>query len=106
MDIGEDRTDAFIYRLQRFLPSPVHARPQLLKTLKERAPGASTAAKLVATTVFDAGDSRGLFCKIHVAFGELQSGLLVAPISHISFGRRHPITLEIAARRQGARAAR
>jgi len=57
-------------------------------------------APLTATDVFYAGEEKGLMCRIDLQGVAGPPFLLVAPITHFSFNRRHPIARDIAAYRE------
>lgn len=88
-----------VRKLQRFLPLSAHVRPALIKSLRARRPIAANSPMCVVTHVFDAGEEHGLMCQLEFSAGA-KSMVLVAPIGHLSFNRRDPISREIAAYRK------
>ncbi len=90
----------FAERLQLFLPLTAHAKPALSKAIRELFPVASTAPWFLVTSVFYAGGEHGIMCQLEAPDAKPPSPTLVAPIAHVGFDPRHPISHEITAYRK------
>jgi hypothetical protein len=88
--------EKIVTRLQHELPLVAHAKPPLLSTLRRRIQGPNISPPLTVINVFTAGEGHELMCVFAVNSPLLLGETFVAPIDHISFGRRHPISREIA----------
>jgi hypothetical protein len=89
-------SQALVRRLQRFLPLRAHARPNLLGELKRRYSDVTSSSTFVVTNIYDAGGADGLMCKIEFRAGAPIPPVLVVPIAHLAFDRRHPISRDVA----------
>ena len=87
-------------RLHAYLPLAAYPRPILLASLRGAIPDASAAPCCIVTNVFYAGDEHGIMCQLEAPSAKHPSPTLVAPIAHIAFDRRHPISHEITAYRK------
>jgi hypothetical protein len=96
------KVTGMIDRIQRFLPLTAHARPPLSATIRKLGANSQPVRSFIVTGVFYAGDEHGLMCRIELNDESYRAPLLVAPLSHVSFDRRHPICREIdACRKRG-----
>ena len=89
---------SLVSKLQQFLPLPAHGRPALMSSLRTRLPIAALSPSCLVTRIFDAGEEHGLMCQFEFT-AVSQFTVFFAPIAHLSFDRRHPISKEIAAYR-------
>ena len=84
-------------KLQQFLPLPATPRPALRTYLRRAVPGAPMTSRCQVTSVFYAGEARGLLCQLVVQEATATSRIIMAPLTQIAFDRRHSIAREIAA---------
>jgi hypothetical protein len=88
----EDRR--LLQRLRRCLPLGAHPSERLRKTIVSSMHGISQTCRCKVINVFDVGARGGIMCQFEV--GDSERLLMVAPITEISFGRRHPLSRDIA----------
>ncbi|CAN2536157.1 hypothetical+protein [Methylocapsa aurea] len=89
-------SEALARRLRGFLPLSAHCRSPLLKTLRGYAPNVAAPSHVLVTGVYDMGGSVGLMCRIDLGGEIAASAVLVVPITHLAFDRRHPISRDMA----------
>jgi len=91
--------EALARRLHGFLPLSARCRPPLLGMLHGHAPRVTASTRLLVTGVFVTGGG-GLMCKIDLDCETIGSSVLVVPITHLAFDRRHPIWRDVATYRR------
>ncbi len=92
MSLSDRDQDMFFWRLRRMLPLKAHARPPLLGFLREHGKSNGSAPCLKVTNIFRGGDGKDVLCQFLLIECAAASGPYVAPLSHLTFGRNHPIT--------------
>jgi hypothetical protein len=88
-----------VERLRRSLPVLAYPRPALKDFLRSRGFPDRDAPRLTIVDVFDGGAKCGIMCRFVVRPAE-PTFSFVAPISHLSLDRRHPLAQSCAAMRR------
>lgn len=76
------------------MPLAAHGRPLLMKSIRRRLPASGISSRCIVTSVFDAGEGRGVMCQVEFG-GAAKSIVLVAPIEHLSFHTRNVVAWDI-----------
>lgn len=89
-------------RLQRLLPIPAHATPELAVVLRRWRPNTMSSSACIVTGVFDAGKDRGIMCVLKFSGTETddERATFIAPIRQVAFGRRSAMGRELSAYRK------
>jgi hypothetical protein len=95
MILAKHQEEKLVSRLQRALPVTAYGKPALMNFLRNRLSIERTSPRLTVTNVFSARDGGGLMCQFVVSGARAGSHPFVAPITQLSFDRRHPIASEV-----------
>jgi hypothetical protein len=89
------QVERLIQKLQRALPLPARATPELLATLAAKNAASKTSASCSITWISYAGDEGGIVCRLDFR-GEAKNAAFVS-ITHLRFDARLPLAREITA---------
>ncbi|MCK4399129.1 MAG: hypothetical protein KAV25_09075 [Methanophagales archaeon] len=86
-----ERTKELIKEIQKYLPLPVYASPELCKLLRKQGKAVNTKTGLKITKVFDSGEMGGIVCSII----EENKEVFVVSLTHLKTKRDHPLSRKI-----------
>ena len=92
--------EQLVQKLRWALPLTAHGRPSLTAALRQCLPGASRVPRVTVTEVFYMGEKDELTCRVDVPGAIDEPVIVVAPITHLAFNRRHQIARDIATYRK------
>jgi hypothetical protein len=100
------RAEQLMQKLRRALPLTAHGRPSLTAVLGRSRSCVDVMPRVTVTDVFYAGEEKGLMCRLDVQGFADDPVIVVAPVTQLTFNRRHPVARDIAAyRKRRAKAA-
>ncbi len=86
-----ERTEELLEEMERHLPIPVYASPELCKELQKLGKNIDTGTELKITRVFDSGEMGGIICSII----EESREVFIASLTHLKVKPDHPLSGKI-----------
>ncbi len=83
-----------VKEIEAHLPLPVHATPELARSLREQGKDVRADEELRVTGVFDSGEMGGVVCAIE---SKDKQEVFVISLTHLRIGADHPLKASIEA---------